>query len=136
MDIFLLQGYQCNGMTRKTHASKLICNMYSQKRCGFVWIKYMDKVMREIGFTPSQYDPCLYYQGSIIFLVYIDDCIMFGPYDQASSGSQHFTVDDQGDVGDCVGIQIQKTGRWLSPLVTAPTDQCYHQRLHCKQDQP
>ena len=72
--------------------------------------------MREIGFTPSKFDPCLYYRGSILFLVYIDDCIVFGPDAQAidkvvsdlRSCSQHFTVDDQGDVGDFLGIQVQK----------------------------
>ena len=110
----LLQGYQHNGMTRKTHALKLICNMYGQKQAGRIWNKYMDKGMREIGFTPSKFDPCLYYRGSVLFLVYIDDCIVFGPDDQdidkvvtdLHSCSQHFTVDDQGDVGDFLGIQI------------------------------
>ena len=48
-----------------------------------VWNQYMDQGMRAIGFTPSKFDPCLYYRGSIIFLVYIDDCIVFGPDEKA-----------------------------------------------------
>ena len=72
--------------------------------------------MKSIGFTPSNFDACLYYRKSIVFLVYIDDCIVFGPDDAAINevvanlrkSTQNFTIDDQGEVGDFLGIQIQK----------------------------
>ena len=103
-------------MSRKTHALKLIRNVYGQKPAGCVWNKFMDKGMRDIGFTPSAFDPCLYYRGSVLFLIYIDDCIVFGPNPEAidqvvmdlCSSPQQFTVDDQGDVGDFLGIQIKQ----------------------------
>ena len=79
----LPQGYKRQGMTRKTHTLKLICNVYRQKQAGHVWNRFMDKGMRDIGFMPSKFDPCLYYRGPILFLVYIDDCIMFRPDAQA-----------------------------------------------------
>ena len=112
----LPQGYKHNGITRKTHALKLLRNVYGQKQARRVWNKYMDQGLREIGFKPSRFDPCLYYRGSIIFLVYTDDCIIFGPSDQSidqvvtdlRACSRQFTVDDQGDVGDFLGIQVQK----------------------------
>ena len=112
----LPQGYQRCRMTRKTHALKLICNVYGQKQAGRVWNKFMDKGMKDIGFTPSKLDPCLYYRGSVLFLVYIDDCIVFGPNAQdidqvvtdLQSCPQQFTVDDQADVGDFLGIQIKR----------------------------
>ena len=112
----LPQGYKRNGITRKTHALKLLRNIYGQKQSGRVWNKFMDHGMREIGFKPSQFDPCLYYRGSVLFLVYIDDCIVFRPNDQSidqvvqdlRACSRQFTVDDQGDVGDFLGIQVQK----------------------------
>ena len=112
----LPQGYKRSGMSRKTHALKLIRNVYGQKQAGRVWNQYMDKGMRDIGFTPSAFDPCLYYRGSVLFLVYIDDCIVFGPtagaIDQEvkdlRTSPQQITVDDQGDVGDFLGIQIKK----------------------------
>ena len=70
----------------------------------------------KISFTPSKFDPCLYYHSSVVFLVYIDDCIVFSPDDRAidqvvtdlRACSQCFTVDDQGDIGDLLGIQVQK----------------------------
>ena len=112
----LPQGYKCNGITRKTHALKLLRNVYGQKQATRVWNKFMDQGMHEIRFTPSQFDPCLYYRGSVVFLVYIDDCIIFAPSDKAIDQvvkdlrdySRRFTVDDQGDVGDFLGIQVQK----------------------------
>ena len=111
----LPQGYNRKGMSRKSHVLKLKCNVYGQKQAGRVWNKYMDEGMKSIGFTPSKYDPCLYYRNSIIFLVYIDDCIVFGPNDKAIDevvnnvclSSKNFTLDDQGEVGDFLGIQIQ-----------------------------
>ena len=112
----LSQGYKRDGVTRKTHALKLVCNVYGQKQAGRVWNKYMDQGMKEIGFTPSSFNPCLYYRGKIIFLVYIDDCIIFGPDNSSidtvvadlQACSHRFTVDDQGDIGDFFGIQVTR----------------------------
>ena len=112
----LPQGYKRKGMTRKMHVLKLRRNVYGQKQAGRVWNQYMDQGMKSIGFTPSKFDPCLYYRHSVVFLVYIDDCIIFGPNDAAidkvvadlRKSTQNFTIDDQGEVGDFLGIQIQK----------------------------
>ena len=91
-------------------------NVYGQKQAGRVWNQYMDQGMKSICFTPSKFDPCLYYRKSIVFLVYIDDCIVFGSDDTAidevvadlRKSTQHFTIDDQGEVGYFLWIQIQK----------------------------
>ena len=114
--LHLPQGYRRKRMMQKSHILKLKCNVYGQKQAGRVWNQYMDQGMQEIGFTPSKFDPCLYYRGSVIFLVYIDDCIVFGPDDKAidkvvtdlCNCAQNFTIDDQGEIGDFLGIQIQK----------------------------
>ena len=112
----LPQGYKRKGMTRNSHVIKLKRNVYGQKQAGRVWNQYMDQGMRAIGFTPSKFDPCLYYRNSVIFLVYIDDCLVFGPDDKAidevvtnlRNSTQNFTLDDQGEASDFLGIQIQK----------------------------
>ena len=65
----LPQGYKQKRMTQKPHVLKLKCNVYRQKQAGRVWNQYMDQGMKFIGFTPSKFDPCLYYHKSIIFLV-------------------------------------------------------------------
>ena len=112
----LPQGFRRDRMSRKTHALKLVRNVYGQKQAGRVWNKYMDQGMKEIGFKPSSFDPCLYYRGSIVFLVYIDDCIIFGPDGPSIDAvvvdlracSHRYTIDDQGDIGDFLGIQVQR----------------------------
>ena len=122
----LPQGYKQKGMTRKSHVLKLICNVYGQKQAGQVWNKYMDQGMCKISFTPSKFDPisftpskfdpCLYYCRSMVFLVYINDCIVFSPDNRAidrvvmdlHACSQCLTVDNQGDIGNFLGIQVQK----------------------------
>ena len=134
----LPQGYKHNGMTRKTHALKLICNAYDQKQAGRVWNKYMDQGMHEIGFTLSKFDPCLYYRWSVIFLVYIDDCIVFGPDDQSINRvvtdlhacSQCFTIDDQGDIGDFLGIQVQKQDDGYIKLTQSQLIESINKDLH------
>ena len=45
----LPQGFRCDRMSRKTHALKLVRNVYGQKQAGRVWNKYMDQGMKEIG---------------------------------------------------------------------------------------
>ena len=47
------QGYTHASMSRKTHALKLLHNVYRQKQAGRVWNQYLDEGMIEAGFTPS-----------------------------------------------------------------------------------
>ena len=67
------QGYHCLWISRCSHALKLLCNMYGQKQAHCVWNQYLDEGMIQAGFNPGKWDPCLYYQKSVIILMYIDD---------------------------------------------------------------
>ena len=59
-------------------------------------------------------DPCLYFCGRIAFLVYIDDCIMFGPdlakldkvIKEMRISSKKFRIEDLGNVKYFLGIQV------------------------------
>ena len=75
------KGYEFkDGISEDTHILKLTKNIYGRKQAGRVWNKYLDEVrLSKIGFKPSKMDPCLYFHGHIVLLVYINDCIMFGP---------------------------------------------------------
>ena len=49
----LPQGYTRKGISRKTHALKLLRNVYGQKQAGRVWNQYMDQGMHEkLGSSP------------------------------------------------------------------------------------
>ena len=109
------KGYEFkNGISKDTHILKLTKNIYGQKQAGRVWNKYLDEGLREISFKPSTMDPCLYFHGYITLLVYIDNCIMFGPnlakldkvVKEMRMSSKEFRVEDLGNVKDFLGIQV------------------------------
>ena len=67
-----------------------------------------------MGFTPTDYDPWLYYKRNAVMLIYIDDCLVFSPesklIDKTISdlrdSCKNFEIDDQGDVSDFLGIEV------------------------------
>ena len=69
--------------------------------------------MKEVGFTPSEYDPYLYYKKNVVMLVYIDDCLVLSPdpkfidktISDLRNSSENFEIDDQGNVSDVLGIE-------------------------------
>ena len=101
-------------ISEDTHVLKLTKNIYGQNQAGRVWNKYLDEGLREIGFKPSKMDPCLYFRGHITLLVYIDNCIMFGPdltkldkvIKEMRTSSKKFRVEDLENVKDFLGIQV------------------------------
>ena len=111
------QGYDSKylpeGVTNGSHILKLLCNIYRNKVAGDVWNKYLDKGL-QAGFEPSKVDPCLYYKGGVILLIYMDNCILMGTMDVAideavcalRSSKQNFTIKDEGVVGDSLGVKI------------------------------
>ena len=64
---------------------------------------------------PSKIDPCLYYCPEIIFLVYINDCLLFALSDDLINQAikdirmtePQFKMEDQGNVNNFLGIQVQ-----------------------------
>ena len=79
----LPQGYIGVNYTRKTHVLKLLQNICGQKQGPWVWNKYLEDGLATTGFSINEVDPCLFYCSSVIFLVNIDDCLLFSPTDKA-----------------------------------------------------
>ncbi|KAL7557091.1 hypothetical protein ACA910_011910 [Epithemia clementina (nom. ined.)] len=110
------KGYRLKDASPQTHVLRLLKNIYGQKQGPRVWNKYLDQGLKELGFTPSAIDPCLYYGDQVMMLVYIDDCLLFSPKKEAidqvvlslRNSHQRFNVDDQGEVKDFLGIKIRK----------------------------
>ena len=106
--------YRPEGATKGSHVLKLLRNIYGNKVAGCIWNKYLDKGLQEAGFEPSKVDPCLYYKGGVVLLIYVDDCILMGTTDAAideaicalRSSKQNFTIEDEGAVGDFLGVKI------------------------------
>ena len=114
----LPQGYDPKflpeGATKGSHVLKLLCNIYGNKVAGRAWNRYLDRGLQEAGFEPSKVDPGLYYKGTVVLLVYMDDCILMSTMDAAideaisslRSSRRNFTIEDEGVVGDFLGVKI------------------------------
>ena len=58
----LQRGYHHQGISKDTHVLKLVCNIYGQKQGGHPGNQYLDEGMNGVGFSASEYNPCLYYR--------------------------------------------------------------------------
>ena len=107
------KGFTIQGVTRETHALKLLQNLYGQKQAGRVWNQHLHQILLELGWTQSKADDCVYYKDGVLFCVYVDDGIFFSPsrdkVDQCIKEIQtRFNISVEGDVSDYVGVNIEK----------------------------
>ena len=94
---------------------KLICNIYGQKQGPKVWGNCLHQGLTKALFKQSQVHPCLYYRQGLIFLAYINDCLLLSTTDDLidqgindlCSAEPHFNMEDQGMVNNFLGIQVK-----------------------------
>jgi len=67
------------GLDRSKYALRLVKNLYGQKQAGRVWYQYLTKGLKELGFRQSTVDECVFYKGTCVLLIYVDDTIILGP---------------------------------------------------------
>jgi hypothetical protein len=96
----------------ETHVLKLLKNLYGQKQAGRVWNQHLVKGLKSIGFEQSKVDECVFFHRDVIFIVYTDDGIFAGPDKQEVDKAihemkRHFDMEDQGDITDYLGVNVQ-----------------------------
>jgi hypothetical protein len=101
------------GLHHSKYAIRLIKNIYGQKQAGCIWYQYLAKGLRELGFTQSSVDQCVFYRVTCVLLVYVDDTIILGPVkadiDQAIAlVKTKFQLGEEGDLCDYLGIKVTK----------------------------
>jgi hypothetical protein len=110
----LPKGIQLSSGNSRTHVLRLINNLYGQKQAGRVWNQHLAKVLHKAGFVASIVDECVFYKGKTIFIVYVDDGILFGPdlkeieLAMKNLDAQGFNLDMMGDVKDYLGINFER----------------------------
>jgi Reverse transcriptase (RNA-dependent DNA polymerase) len=72
----LPKGIEMKYGNGKTQVLKLLKNLYGQKQAGRVLNQHLHQRLLELGFQQSTTDECLYYRGSLLFVVYVDDGIL------------------------------------------------------------
>jgi hypothetical protein len=96
-----------------THYIKLNRNLYGCKQAARNWFQHLSQGIQAEGFIQSKIDPCLYLRHDCIMVIYTDDCLIFAQDDPTintliNNLSNTFTLEDQGDVQDYLGINISK----------------------------
>ena len=120
---------------------KLIRNIYRQKQGPKVWGDFLHQGVARVSFKESQVDPCLYYHPGLIFLVYIDDCLLLSAKDELiNQGIQdlhaaepRFNMEDQGTVNDflCIQAKHKKNGEIMltqPQLIASILSNLHHQK--------
>ena len=95
---------------------ELVRNLYGQKQAGQVWNKHLHKGLINIGFQQSMIDECVYYKGSTIVLVCVDDSLFFTPTDDeintaiADIRVAGYDISDEGEIDDYLDVKIEHMG--------------------------
>ena len=55
---------------------KLLKNLYGLKDAGLTWFEHLSQGLNELGFKPTDSDPCILLKGSYLIVLYVDDCII------------------------------------------------------------
>ena len=109
-------GYDLDeGKSKKDYVLKLHANLYGQKQAGRVWYQHLSKrLVEQVGFTKSSVDECVFYRGSVIYMLYTDDSIIVGPdkaeIDKAIKDirAAKLNITVEGDIKDFLGVNIHK----------------------------
>ena len=73
------KGFNVSG-GNDNHCLMILKNIYGQRQAGQVWSLHLRKGLQECGFSPSQVDECVFYKGTVIFMVYVDNAILLSPH--------------------------------------------------------
>ena len=78
--------------------------------------------MLDLGFIQSEVNDCIFYRGDVIFMVYVDNAIFMGPDSSAidkciEDMKTFFTMQDEGDILDYLGIKVTKLPNGTIKLV-------------------
>ena len=116
-EVFMKQpeGFEVRG---KEH---LVCRLkksiYGLKQSPRCWNTALDNNLKELGFTQSQNDPCIYYKdigGETFYIaVYVDDIILAGRTEGTlneikTAISRKFDVKDLGELSYFLGVKVEQ----------------------------
>ena len=99
---------------KQRHRLKLLQNLCGLKDEGATWYKHLrNRLTKDMGFTQSLVDPCLFYQGKVVLVIYVDDCIIFTPEKTQADNlveelDKKFSIEDEGDATNYLGIHITR----------------------------
>jgi hypothetical protein len=96
-----------------THCLKLLKNLYGQKQAGRVWHEYLVEGLIERHFKQNIVDNCVFYKGSTMLLVYVDDAIICGPSSKVIDEiiaflKEDYDVTNKGEIHEYLGVNVSR----------------------------
>ena len=71
------KGIDVENGSPKTHVLKLLKNLYGLKQAARQFYLHLKDGLLRLGFHTSAIDECLFYRSDILFIVYVDDGIIY-----------------------------------------------------------
>ncbi len=75
-------GIESRGGNKATHLLKFLSNLYGQKQAGQIWNQYLVDKLLDAAFSRLLIDDCVFYCGSVIFIICVDDRIFLKHSDE------------------------------------------------------
>ena len=108
------KGFEIGGDTEDS-VLRLNRNVYGQVQAGRVWNDYLkEKLTKELGFKQSRWDECVFFRGSVMYVLYTDDSIIAGPDEKEINQvvkdiqGAGLTITEEGDLQDFLGVNISR----------------------------
>jgi hypothetical protein len=108
------KGFEIPGKDPGDYVLHVLKNTYGGCDSGRTWNQHLVAKLLSIGFTQSKVDECLFYRGTVLYVLYIDDSLVTSSserdLDQALSDMKQVGLDltIEGDLGDFLGVQIDR----------------------------
>jgi hypothetical protein len=110
----LPRGLTFAGVHRKTHCLKLKKNLYGSRQAGRVWNQHLvHGLVNAMKFKQSVIDECVFYRGTTVLLIYVDDGIISGTSAKEIQTIIHqlgqlFNITDEGEIDAYLGVKISR----------------------------
>ena len=108
------KGFEADLPDPEEYCLQLHKNLFGQKQAGRVWNKYLVKKLASIGFKQSSVDECVFYRGTVLYILYTNDSILAGPVKSDINAAVQvmkdagLTVTDEGMLDNFLGVNIDR----------------------------
>jgi hypothetical protein len=100
--------------SKQSNVLKLIKNIYGLADASLTWHMHLKKGLLDFGFQQSQVDPCLFFKGNLLFVLYVDDGVVLTPNKGEADAlisdlkQRGYILTDEGSLAAYLGLQIDR----------------------------
>jgi hypothetical protein len=100
--------------SKQSNVLKLVKNIYGLADASLTWHVHLKKGLIDFGFQQSQVDPCLFFKGNLLFILYVDDGVVLTPNKSEADAliedlkRKGYILTDEGSLAAYLGLQIDR----------------------------